>query len=149
MALHDELLNDPSGFGYAPFIASGNDGAIYALLNAKTISVNGIIKVNTFAMWAASTGLRSAIEDHSVNAVSPLRSIALTLIDLLSGNLDPHALDLSAAGNVAMLGAWVTAGVITAQQEGDLIALSQTLISRADQLGFDCSIPAIASALRG
>lgn len=149
MSLFDELTTGLFAAEIAPFILSGNDSAISELLNGKNISVNDSVSVNTFALWCASTGMRATIQDHAGNTASPLRSIALTLLDLLQGNLQPASLDLSVSGNVVMLDAWIAAGALTQSQKDELILLSQKTVSRAEQLGIDCSIPAIAFALRG
>jgi hypothetical protein len=147
MSLLDELQTGPLAAELAPFIASGDDGAIHAVLHRKDIAVNGTVAVNDFAIWAASTGLRAAIQDHAANAESPLRSIALTLLDLLQGNLAP-ALDFGNATNVALLSAWVTAGALTTQQRDELLALSAKSISRAEQAGLTVTVTDIAQALR-
>jgi len=147
--LADELTTGPLAAEIAPFITSGDDGAIAEILNRKDISINGSVSVNTFAMWCATTGMRASIQDHANDLASPLRSIALTLLDLLQGNLNPPSLDLAIAGNVAMLDAWVLAGILTTVQKAELVALSQKLISRAEQLNIDASIPIIAKSLRG
>jgi hypothetical protein len=149
MTLYEELTTGILAEQIAPYIISGNDGEINRLLTEQNISVNGSVSVNTFAIWCAETGMRAVITDQAVNPASPLRSIALTLLDLLQGNLTPASLDLSIAQNVDMLHVWVTAGLLTTAQEQELILLSKKLISRAEQLGIDCSITEIAKSLRG
>jgi hypothetical protein len=148
MALLDELTTGPLAAEIEPFIADGDDGEIYAILHRKDIPVNGAVAVNDFAIWAASTGLRAAIQDHADNASSPLRSIALTLLDLLQGNLAP-ALDFGNAANVTMLNSWVAAGALTTPQRDTLLTLSQKLISRAEQIDTPVTYETIATALRG
>jgi hypothetical protein len=146
--LYNELTTGPLSAELAPYIASGDDSAIDKILNEKQFVVIDEISANDFAIWAASTGLRATIQDHAENPASPLRSIALTLLDLLQGNLD-RALDFGNAANVAMLEAWVTATAITAAQRDELLALSEKMISRAEQLGINPTITDIAQALRG
>ena len=143
--LLNELLTGPLSNELAIPIAARNDVLICELLNKKNIPVYGTVSANDFAIWAASTGLRATIQDHAENPASPLRSIALTLLDLLQGNLD-RALDFGNAANVAMLEAWVSAGAITATHRDELLALSQKLISRADQIG-GVSVSQISDAL--
>lgn len=132
--LINELLTGPLAAELAPFIAARNDDTITAILNRKDIEVYSTLSANDFAIWAASTGLRAVIEDHANNAQSPLRSIALTLLDLLKGNLE-RSLDFGIPANVTMLEAWVTAQAITANQRDELLQMSKELISRADQIG--------------
>lgn len=148
MNLHDELTTGPLSAEIAPHIQTGSDGEIYAILNRKDIPVNGVVSTNAFAIWAAKTGLRAAIQDHAENSISPLRSIALALLDTLQGNL-ADGIDFGLQDNIDMLNAWVSAGAITVQQKNDLLALSQKLISRAEQLNEPISIQDIATALRG
>ena len=76
-----------------------------------------------FARWCAKSGLRATIEDHANTAQSPLRSIALTLLDFLRGTAD--TLDLSDPDNAAMLAAWVQAKALTEAQRDELLALAQ------------------------
>lgn len=149
MALYNELTTGPLSSEIAQYITSGNDGAIFDILNRKDIPVNSSVNINTFAIWCASTGMRASIQDQANNVNSPLRSIALTLLDLLQGNLNPPALDLSNSINVAMVEAWVTAGLLTSVQRDELLNLSKKLISRAEQLGIVVTIENIANALRG
>jgi hypothetical protein len=144
-ALYDELIAGPLSTELSPLIAARNDTGIAEVMNRKDISIYGIISTNDFAIWAASKGLRAIIQDHAENAVSPLRSIALTLLDLLAGNLE-RALDFGNTTNVAMLDAWATAGAITESQRNELLAIAQKTISRADQLG-GVSVSQISDAL--
>lgn len=146
-ALYDELTAGPLSVELAPLITARNDSGIAEIMNRKDISVYSTIKTNTFAIWAASTGLRSSIQDHADNHASPLRSIALTLLDLLTGNLE-RAIDLGIQSNIAMLNAWVVAGALTTAQRDELLALSQKMISRADQIG-GVSLSQISDALNG
>ena len=147
MALKDELTTGPLAAEIAPFLKTGAVDDINAILNRRDISVTGSISVNAFAMWAASTGMRAIIQEQADLTSSPLRSIALTLLDLLHGNLNPQSLDLSNAVNLDMLATWVKAGFITAQQEADLITLSQKKISRAEQLVMSINQTDIKSAI--
>ena len=144
--LYNELTTGPLSAELAPLITIGDEVAISAVFNRKDILVYSTISTNDFAIWAASTGLRAAIQDHAENASSPLRSIALTLLDLLTGNLE-RALDFGNTANVAMLEAWVTAGAITADQRNELLALSEKMISRAEQLGLEISNMTIRRAI--
>ena len=101
------------------------DAALAASLSAGH-SVQGIVPTPVFAAWCASTGLRAVIEDTSKNITSPMRSAALAILDLLSWQ--SGGLDLSNSamgrGNLAMLAAWVSAGVVTAAQNSALLALA-------------------------
>jgi len=147
MTLYQELIEGPLAAEIAPFIAAGNDGAINAILTRKDIAVYGSISVNAFAIWAAKTGLRAAIQDHAYTLQSPLRSIALTLLDFLQSS-SARSLDFGNSDNCAMLEAWVVAGALTPVQRDDLLAMALTTISRAEQQGVNADIAAIAHSLR-
>ena len=103
------------------------DGALATGLSVGR-TVQGIVPTPVFAAWCSATGLRAVIEDTSKNMVSPMRSGALAILDLLSWQ--SGGLDLSASrmgqGNIAMLATWVSAGIVTAAQSGALTALAAT-----------------------
>lgn len=117
---------------FAPYLAAGNDQAIADALNLRDQAVYGVVSRDAFAIWAASTGLRATIQDHADNPASPLRSIALTLLDVIRGGA-ANGVDFSNADNVAMLNTWVTAGAMTEMQKGALLALSTRYTSIAEQ----------------
>ena len=101
------------------------DGALATSLSVGR-TMQGTVPTPAFAAWCSATGLRAVIEDTSKNITSPLRSAALALLDLLSWQ--SGGLDLSASrmgqGNIAMLAAWVSAGIVTAAQSSALTALA-------------------------
>ena len=88
----------------------------------------GSVSTPILTAWCSATGLRAVIEDAASNATSPMRNGALAIRDLLSWATG--SLDLSASrmgqGNLAMLGAWVSAGIVTPAQRDNLIALAAT-----------------------
>lgn len=88
--------------------------------------VRASVPVAILAAWCASSGMRATIQDASQNAQSPLRSSALTLLDVLHGAAS--SLDFGASamggGNVGMLDAWVTAGAMTSAQRDEVLALA-------------------------
>lgn len=147
VALRDEIETGPLAESLAPLVSAGNDGAIAALLNADYATETGSISRAMFAIWAAQTGMRSAIRDHALNINSPLRSIAITLEDFLGGAAD--SLDFAMSENQTMLAAWVSVGGCTQEQADSLLALCQKAVSRAWQaLGETVTIEQIAQALR-
>lgn len=103
------------------------DGALALSLSANR-TVQGAVPVPAFAAWCSSTGLRAVIEDASKNPTSPVRNGALALLDLLKW--PSNGLDLSSSrigqSNLAMLAAWVAAGVVTPAQSSALTALAAT-----------------------
>lgn len=131
-ALRDEIETGPLAESLAPLVLAGNDGAIAALLNTDYATETGSISRAMFAVWAAQTGMRSAIRDHALNVNSPLRAIAITLEDFLGGAAD--SLDFAMSENQAMLAAWVSVGGCTQEQADSLLALCQKTVSRARQV---------------
>ena len=101
------------------------DGALATSLSVGR-TVQGIVSTPVFAAWLSGSGLRATVEDLSKNMISPMRSGALAILDLLSWQ--SGGLDLSASrmgqGNIAMLAAWVSAGIVTAAQSSALTALA-------------------------
>ena len=132
--LKTEIQSGPLAAELAQHVAAGNDAAIADILNRRNILVTECVDRGTFAMWCGSTGLRAAIQDHAGNVASPLRAIALTLLDFLQGGVAP-SIDLAKPANQMMLAAWVQAGAITAEQRTELLAMATHVISRAEQMG--------------
>lgn len=147
MTLLEEIQSGLLATELEPLVTANDYRGIANALNRKDILTAGSIMVNKFAIWCAETGMRAAINDQASNPASPLRSIALTLLDLLQGNLTPASLDLSIQQNVEMLHAWVLAGLLTTKQEQELITLSQTYISRAEQVGLIVDANLVAEEL--
>lgn len=103
-------------------VASRDDGAIAAAINATRPGKVGKVDRAYFAIWAASTGMRSKIEDHAANAASPLRDAALACRDVIQGASE--SIDFSLPDNLQMLGAWVAMGHLTQANADKLIALA-------------------------
>lgn len=137
-ALRDELEADPLDIGYAGM----SDAEVEAALFAKDRPVVVGVTRDKFAIWAAKTGVRSTIEDVSLDKDDPLRASALTLLDFIRGGVST-TLELTNADNLQMLGAWVAMGKITEAQKNELIALGTVTMSRAEELGLFVSASAI------
>ena len=139
MTLLYELTQGSLSAEIAPYLVNADDSAIEAILNRKDIPVYGTISGNSFSIWSASNGLRATIDDVATTPLHPLRSIALTLQDLIQGNLSPVSLDFSNPMNVTMLDYWVAYHAITLAQRDELLALSTKLISKAEQAGINAT----------
>lgn len=118
--LKAKILSTPA---LLAFWQEGRVNAITANVNAEAVKIIGSVPRNEFAIWAGSTGVRTEIEKHSQNALSPLRAISLTIIDFLRGAAE--SLDFSKPANIQMLDAWVQAQAITVQQKNDLLELAK------------------------
>lgn len=117
MTLLDEIKTKCS----AELLASQDADAIAAVVNVGRAAL-GYASREKLSMWAAKHGVRAKIEDHSSNPASPLRSIALALLDVLRSPTE--GIDLSVPDNALMLGAWVQSGEITQAQADELVALA-------------------------
>lgn len=106
----------------AALIASRDHQAIADQVNATRPPVLGNVSRQYFAMWAASCGMRSKIEDHALNTASPLRDVALACRDVIQGAADN--IDFALAPNVQMLGAWVASGELSEANRDALLALA-------------------------
>lgn len=110
----DPLVIDPD---------NRNDVGIATILSVGR-TVLGQLPKEVFRRWAASTGVRAVIEDHALDAASPLRSIALTLRDVLWSNTP--SIDFAITENQQLLQAWVTANAITQEQANALLQFATT-----------------------
>jgi hypothetical protein len=102
-------------------LASRDSDAIAAAVNVGRVSL-GYASREKFSMWAAKHSVRAKIEDHANNPASPLRSIALALLDVLRSPTE--GIDFSVPDNQVMLGAWVASDEITQAQADELYALA-------------------------
>lgn len=128
-----ELQNDPAGVGYAQYIADKDDVMVAALYNAATVDVLGEITRANLATWAASTGMRSQIEDEAASA-TVLRSSALAIRDVLLGA--STGIDLAKPTNGGILNLWESEGKLSAEDKASFIAYATHAIPRSiAQLG--------------
>lgn len=132
-SLRIELSTDPLALGYGPHLVAKNDEAIAQLLNAKSYSSVGIVTNDQFSLWAASTGMRSTIEDLAADKASPLRASALSLLDMLRGQVS-RGLHLSHPTTASLLDAWVNAGALPVAARDALFSLASIPASRGEQL---------------
>ena len=140
-----EIETGPLAPELAPFVAAGNDGQVAALLNAKTIDAVRSVNRSVFRAWAAKSGMRSAIQDISVDMASPLRDSALSLLDMMQGGNTDDVINLADADLLAMLNGWVALNKLKPAHRDALVALATIKISRAEvSMGRDASIEDVA-----
>lgn len=70
----------------AAALAVGDDVQAAARLSQLLTEVVPV-PINKLAAWGGTTGLRARLQDASVTPLHPLRSIALTALDLLRGTM--------------------------------------------------------------
>ena len=144
-AIYGKPLTAQQVTDLSPLVQARNDTAIAAYLSTGR-TVQGSVPISNFLGWAAKTGMRAVIEDAAHLPGSPfytqLRNSALAILDIIANKTD---LDLSTSAtgqdNLAMLGAWVTLGAITAVQEAALLALAT--------MPAPISVDTISTALNG
>lgn len=101
-------------------LAAGNDEAAAARLS-QLLTQTVPVPINLLAAWAAQTGVRAAVQDLSTTQGHPLRSIALTALDLLRGTMAQTFDTVAYAG---LLDALEAGGAMTAQDRAQLAALA-------------------------
>lgn len=130
--LGDEILNDPTGKGYAALIEE-QPGAVCDLLNAKTETKLGLLDRANLTMWAVAEGMLGKFEDESVDKTSPLRDSALAILYVLKGATS--GIDFSIQQNLDGFAAWISLGKMTEAQKDAALALATLPASRAEVLG--------------
>jgi hypothetical protein len=139
MTLSTELTTGPLSAEIAPYLAIADDAAcdaIVGILNRKDISVHSKIDWSTFSQWLVTTGVRADIEDWKTNANRSVRALAFSISDgIIRGT---GAIDFSLAENVTMASGLVAMGLLSQTNANSLLALSNIMISIAQQaLGAD------------
>lgn len=137
-----EITNGPLSAEIAPHITNKDAAAIYAILSRKDISTLGFIDRDQMNTWAVIHDERSNIEDHANNPVSPARSAALALRDVLQGGSD--GLHLEYPEILALVEAWPYRDQMA---KTDLESRATVLVSRADQLGYPITLLMIRDAI--
>ena len=121
-------LTDAQVAAIGALVDARNDVAAAATLSFG-LTTQGTVSTGVLLGWLADTGLLAKVSDAANNSASPyyatLRNSALAMLLVLQ-NSTP--LDLSNSvvgqGNLAMLGAWVSAQAITSAQQSALEALA-------------------------
>ncbi len=130
--LRNELQNDPATLGYAALIAASNDQVAFSITVPADRAAQLDVVRSDFLKWAATTGMRSVIQDESVDAGSPVRDSAIVLNDVCRGSTD--GIDFSQAENVALLDGWVAASKLTTLNKDALLALATADVARSINL---------------
>ena len=135
IALKTEITTDPTGLGYAPYVAAGNDTALVGLLNLPRATIR--LPAGVVPSYAV------------VNAIVATEWQALTAQakDYLNLVVQPPYVDLGGGEVRTALATLFGAGTGTRTK---LIALVDRDASRAEQLGFGTVTEAdVSRALRG
>lgn len=145
--LAELLATDPIKTQTAPYVASGDDGAVAAIVNMPTVPAYGSILWSTFLQWAVETQVILAIEAWKTSADGQVKSIGTALdYGLQSGQ---GSIDFSIPANKAMIDYLLAQGLLSAANHASLLALAATLLSPGQQAGLGVVSPQdIAQSLR-
>lgn len=110
-------MSDPA---LAAALTAGDDVQAAARLSELLTEVR-LVPINQLAAWGATTGLRARLQDISVTPAHPLRSIALTALDLLRGTMAESFDTVVYAG---MLDALEQGGALNATERAQLTAIA-------------------------
>lgn len=138
--LRSEIFTGPLSATLAPSVAIRADNDIATVLNRKGAgSIAWGVPWATLATWAAGNGVRALLQAGADNTATDagsigIRAICLTVLDNLRGSLQTTMLDLTSPATDGMLGALVQAGIMTAAQQTELIALGTLSASRIEMI---------------
>ena len=104
----------------AAALTAGDDVAAAARLSELLTEVRPV-PIHQLAAWAAANGLRAQLQDAADTANHPLRSIALTALDLLRGSM-AQSFDL--VTYAALLNGMQAGGLMTQTDRDALTALA-------------------------
>lgn len=138
--LKTEIQTDPSGIGYAPNVASGNDVAVAAQLNEVRITAPA------FAINRGEVSSRLVVNEFDATEFGALTTNQLQQLSIIT---QFGTVDLGDASTRQILGAIFPSGGPT---RTSLTALSTRSCSRAEflfGLGVNVSQSDVAKALRG
>jgi hypothetical protein len=141
--LRAELLADPAGLGYAAPLAAGNDTAVAALLNARTL--RGPVPIAELSAYCARSGITGAVKAllevplgtdlaPDVPMTLQLKGLLYTVETLLVTDYRLSTADVDDDAFAAALDGLQAVGVIDAGQRTAVVALGASQRSRADVL---------------
>ena len=135
-ALKQELQADPKGLGYGQYVTVADYTSVARLLNGGNPAfskVAPVVPINSVLIWAAG-GPMVTLTDYGDNTANPpaLRSICLAAVKMFGVST---YLDLSDHNITTMLQTLVSAGILSAADQSNLLALQNVSpASRAEVL---------------
>lgn len=126
--LKSELTVDPESMGYAAL----SDADASVALNIANRDYTVPLDSRTALEWAMRTGRLADIETATTAGTPAIQSIALGVKHLL-GRSDTE-IDMDNPDHVAMVDGLVAGGVIDAGNKAELVTMSTSQRSRADEL---------------
>lgn len=155
-ALRAELLADPEGLGYAAPLAAGDDTAVAALLNARTL--RGPVPIAELSAYCAQSGITGAVKAllevplggpiaEGVPMTLQLKGLLYTVETLLVTDYRLTTADVDDPAFGAALDGLQSLGVIDADKRAAVVALGDDQRSRAEVLfGGPVSATAVGTA---
>ena len=133
--LRDELANDPLGIGYAGM----EDSAVADAINTPTRPGKQVVPASEVRRYVLLNGLWPRIQSVASGSSNPVhQGTAITILQTLAPNSfdeirmnDPDI----AAAVAGMLTTMVEAGAMTAENRDAMVAMGDTTVSRAAELG--------------
>ena len=126
--LKTELVTDPVSMGYAAL--SDADAAVAINLADRDYTVP--LNSRTSLSWAMRTGRLWDIETATTTGTPAIQAIALGVKHLL-GRSDTE-IDMGNPDHVAMIDGLVAGGVLDASNKAELVTMSTSQRSRADEI---------------
>ncbi|MDD5272206.1 MAG: hypothetical protein PHU14_05755 [Methylovulum sp.] len=145
--LYTELTSGPLAAEIAPFIASGDDGLIAAIMNRADIVQKGKLSSHDIRQYFMLKDLLLAIEGNA--ETSPVCKATVRALEIFP--VFDLSIDYILAKFEAMMDGLIADTFVphfTATDKAILLTMADTTISRAGQLGIRVDVPAIAQALR-
>src|SRR5688572_11392135 len=133
--LRDEISNDPLGRAYSAMA----DSQVADALNFPDRPGKKPVPATDVRLYILLNGLFPAIQNLAANGQDPTqKGTAITILQTIAPNsFDTIRMNLPNvhAAVSQMLQTMVDAGVMTAQHRTDMLALGDTMVSRAQELG--------------
>lgn len=139
--LRAEVESGPFAASLAPLVAAGNDQGVADALNDRLYgTLSWGVPWPAVTRWAAGNGVRALLQEGADQVIADpannpravaIKGICLTVLDNIRGSLGTTMLDVhDDSPEHAMLDALVQAGILTAGQKAELIALGTYPASR-------------------
>lgn len=149
--LKTEIQTGPLATELAPFVTAGNDGKIAEVLNRRDIPSKKRALMADLVNYLSDQGILANIADAAADTTNVAHAAARKVVATLrlSTELGVTSINMTRAGNQALIGNLVTSGLMTNAQANGAKALADTMVSRAEVLwGKSIQVTDVAKALR-
>lgn len=133
--LRDEITTDPLGLGYQAM----GDSEVADALNMLNRPGRKPVPATEVRLYVLLNGIFPGLQNLAATGTDPVqKGTAITILQTIAPNsFDTIRMNMPNVNSAVsqMLQTMVNAGVMTAQQRTDMLALGDTTISRAQELG--------------